>query len=59
MYAIRPVDGTTRWGLGRWSDDYNYYIKYDNEYEKAMYYKNKFDNLNMDVADFYKELISL
>lgn len=57
MYAVRATDGTTRWGLGRWSDEYNYYIKYDGEYGKAMNYKRLFDASNKNVAEFYKNLI--
>jgi len=57
MYAVRPIDGTTRWGLGRWSDEYNYYIKYDGEYGKAMHYKRLFEESNKNVEEFYKNLI--
>jgi hypothetical protein len=57
MYAIRPIDGTTRWGMGRWSDEYNYYIKYDGEYGKAMHYKRLFEESNKNIEEFYKKLI--
>jgi len=57
MYAVRPIDGTTRWGLGRWSDEYNYYIKYDGEYGKAMHYKRLFEESDKNVEEFYKNLI--
>ena len=53
MYTVRPVDGTTRWALGSWSDEHGYYIKYQNEYKKAMLYKLLFESIHKNKKEFY------
>jgi hypothetical protein len=60
MYAVRNINGSTRWSQGVYSAKFNYYIKYMSEYNKSNYYKNKFEDLkhreNTDIDEFYKYL---
>jgi len=57
MYSVRNINGTTRWSAGNYSNDLGYYIKYQSEYDKSNYYKNKFLNYESNIDEFYKELI--
>lgn len=54
MYTIRPKNGTTRWSVGKFSKEHNYYIKYSTEYNIANYYKN---NCVININQFYKKEI--
>ena len=58
MYTIRPIDGKTRWSVGEFSKDHNYYIKYRDEYDLALYFKKAFNEVELDIDTFYKSLIS-
>lgn len=73
MYSVRNIDGTSRWSQGVFSSQLGYYIKYESEYEKSTDYKNKFEasgltmdafyqkimeqNVNVNVPDFYTDLM--
>jgi hypothetical protein len=57
MYSVRNINGTTRWVLGDYSYEHGYYIKYQTEYEKSSYYKNKYENSGFDIDEFYKLVI--
>ncbi len=50
-YAVRNIDGTTRWSKGTFSDELGYYIKYSKEYDISSQYKNK---LNEHINNFYE-----
>jgi hypothetical protein len=56
MYCVRSINGNTRWSLGNYSNELGYYIKYNSEYEKSSYYKNKFQNSGLSIEDFYKNI---
>lgn len=58
MYAVRNINGNTRWVLGNYSNDLGYYIKYKSEYDKSTYYKQHFNNLKLSIDDFYKKYIN-
>jgi len=55
MYSIRNINGTSRWQMGTYSDKLGYYIKYQNEYIKSCYYKNKFEKSFLTIDEFYKQ----
>ena len=57
MYSVRNMNGSTRWSKGNYSNKLGYYIKYQSEYDKSTYYKNEFDNLDLDIDEFYKKNI--
>jgi len=63
MYTVRAENGTTRWALGVWSEDYKYYIKYPPEYNRSEMYKHKYEEMNaaadgkLDIDSFYKEIL--
>ena len=57
MYSVRNINGSTRWSSGNYSEKHGYYIKYNSEYEKSSYYKDKFEKMKVNIDDFY--LISL
>lgn len=59
MYAVRPVNGTTRWSSGHFSDSLGYYIKYLTEFEKSNYYKQEFEKSGLTLTDFYKNCVKL
>jgi hypothetical protein len=50
MFAIRPLNGTTRWSTGEFNEKLNCYIKYYTEYNNALHYKNK---LNLIINNYY------
>ena len=58
-YAVRNINGSTRWSVGRYSEEHGYYIKYDSEYEQAMKYKRMFENSNVSIDEFYKRMINV
>ena len=58
MYAVRNINGSTRWSAGVFSNYLGYYIKYTSEYEKSSYYKHKFENSRLSIDDFYKNIIN-
>ena len=53
MYSVRNHNGTTRWNYGVYSYTYNYYIKYQSEYDKSAMYKNEFNRSNLTIDEFY------
>jgi hypothetical protein len=58
MYAVRNINGSTRWSKGVFSKHFGYYIKYDSEYEKSSYYKYIFEKSGLTIDDFYKTIIN-
>ncbi len=42
-YAVRNINGTTRWSEGVYSEEHSFYIKYNAEYERALYYKREYE----------------
>lgn len=56
MYAVRNIDGTTRWSPGEYSNELGYYIKYFSEYYKSIHYKNLFENSGLTIHEFYNHL---
>ena len=54
MYAVRNINGSTRWSVGYWSGDLGYYIKYMNEYIISSKYKNEFESSGLTIDEFYK-----
>jgi len=57
MYAVRNIDGTTRWSQGTFSNTLGYYIKYDSEYQKSSFYKKNFTASGLQIDDFYKQIL--
>ena len=57
MYAVRNINGPTRWSGGIYSNELGYYIKYHSEYNKSSYYKNEFENSKVTIDEFYKKYI--
>lgn len=57
MYAVRPINGSTRWSVGVFNNELGYYIKYQSEYDKSTYYKNKFTNSQITLDNMIKSLI--
>jgi hypothetical protein len=57
MYAVRNINGTTRWSVGCYSNELGYYIKYPTEYDKSSNYKNEFEKSGLTIDDFYKQKI--
>ena len=58
MYAVRNVNGTTRWSGGSYSNELGYYIKYYTEYTQSGNYKASFEGSGLTIDDFYKKYIS-
>ena len=58
MYAVRNINGSTRWSKGDYSDAFGYYIKYQNEYDKSSYYKNEFEKSDLTIDEFYRKCIT-
>jgi hypothetical protein len=54
MYSVRNINGSTRWSYGVYSNKLNYFIKYQSEYDKSTYYKNKFEESELSINEFYK-----
>jgi len=59
MYAVRNVDGVSRWSWGTYSNEFGYYIKYQNEYNISSYYENEFEKSGLDIDEFYKKKICI
>lgn len=59
MYSVRNINGTTRWSKGMYSKELGYYIKYQGEYDKSNYYKNKFQQSGLSIDEFYKKYITV
>jgi hypothetical protein len=58
-YAVRNVNGPTRWSVGTFSESLGYYIKYTSEYERALCYKRMYeDTQSLDIDDFYRKHLS-
>lgn len=57
MYAVRPINGSTsRCSIGVFNNELGYYIKYQSEYDKSSYYKNKFTNSQITLDNMIKSL---
>jgi hypothetical protein len=56
MYAVRNINGLTRWEKGIFSNELGYYIKYQSEYDKSSYYKDKFEKSGLTIDEFYKNI---
>jgi hypothetical protein len=59
MYSVRNINGSTRWTQGNYSNKLGYYIKYQSEYDKSSYYKNKFEKFGLTIDEFYKLYIRI
>lgn len=58
-YAVRNVDGPTRWSVGMFSEPLGYYIKYTSEHERALCYKRMYEDMQpLDIDDFYRKHLS-
>ena len=57
MYSVRSINGTTRWGKGKFSKNLGYCIKYNSEYVKSSFYKKEFKNSGLKINLFYKNHI--
>ena len=57
MYAVRPINGTTRWSVGQYSKEHDYFIKYASEYEISQRHKADFDREKCSIDDFYRKRI--
>lgn len=55
MYAVRNINGTTRWSYGTYSSQLGYYIKYQSEFNKSNHYQTQFLNSGLTIDDFYKQ----
>jgi hypothetical protein len=58
MYSVRNINGSTRWSKGKYFKEFGYCIKYQSEYDKSTYYKNKFQQSGLTIDKFYKIHIS-
>jgi len=56
MYTVRNINGPSSWifGLGEYSNELGYYIKYRGEFDKSTYYKSEFEKSGLTIDDFYK-----
>ena len=59
MYSVRNINGSTRWKEGNYSNELNYYIKYQTEYDKSNYYKTEFNKSGLHIDEFYKTKINI
>ncbi len=59
MYSVRNINGTTRWQKGNFSKKLGYYIKYENEYKSALYFKELFLKSKLTIDEFYKKMIKI
>ena len=57
MYSVRNINGNTRWSKGIYSKELGYYIKYQSEYDKSLFYKNEFEKSGSTIDEFYKQYI--
>ena len=58
-YAVRAINGTTRWSTGVYSNDLGYFIKYPPEFEQSNWYRREYENSNLSIDDFYKSKIHI
>jgi hypothetical protein len=56
MYTCRNHNGTTRWNVGTYNEQLDYYVKYPSEYYQANEYLTKFNNSGLTIDEFYKDL---
>ncbi len=54
MYTVRPINGTTRWSSGVFSEQHQFFIKYPSEYQTALDHKLVFEGSNCGIDFFYK-----
>ena len=56
MYTVRNINGSSSWvfGLGEYSNELGYYIKYQGEFDKSTYYKKEFEKSGLTIDEFYK-----
>jgi hypothetical protein len=59
MYAVRNINGSSRWSLGVFDNNFGYFIKYQTEFDKSCYYKSEFDKSGLTIDDFYNNLICI
>ena len=57
MYSVRNICGTSRWSLGNYSEEFGYYIKYQSEYNKSKFYKDRFEKSQLNIDEFYSLFI--
>ena len=59
-YAVRSANGSSRWSTGEYHNGLGYCIKYNAEYERALYYKNEYENSNEygTIDTFYQKYIN-
>lgn len=59
-YAVRSANGSSRWSTGEYHNGLGYCIKYNAEYERALYYKNEYENSNESgtIDTFYQKYIN-
>ena len=58
MYSVRNINGTTTWSVGNYSNELGYFIKYQSEYDKSIYYKSEFEYSGLSIDEFYKKYIN-
>lgn len=58
MYSVRNINGTTTWSVGNYSNELGYFIKYQGEYDKSIYYKSEFEYSGLSIDEFYKKYIN-
>ena len=59
MYAVRNINGTTRWSEGIFSEKLGHYIKYENEYIQSTHFKNEFETSGLTIDEFYQKKFGL
>lgn len=57
MYTVRPIDGTTRWAAGIFSEEHGYFIKYPSEFILSEQHKADFEREGCNSDEFYKQRI--
>ncbi len=57
MYAVRPIDGTTRWSKGIYSEEHSCFIKYQSEYRLSHKHKADFEREQTDLDTYYQKRI--
>ena len=57
-YAVRNINGPTRWSEGVFLEEHGYYIKYMSEYDKSLKYNDMYKNAESEtIEEFYKMAI--
>jgi hypothetical protein len=59
MYAVRNINGTTRWSVGTFNNVLGYYIKYNSEYDKSNFYKSEFEKSGLSINEFYDREVTV